>query len=141
MRGLAILGTLGLAGCFTSASTEECRVDSDCSGLICTRVGACATSAHSLRVEWTVRGLTADRAEACAGIAELELTASDPITSEAHAVRPVPCEIGSFTFDKLPLGYTDITISAFDAARNLIDIDRSSADSDGTVRITLLRGR
>jgi hypothetical protein len=139
MRGLAVIASLSLAACFTSASTDECRIDSDCNGLTCTRVGVCAASTYSLRVEWTVRGLTTDQAAACVGVTELELSVFDPTTAESHPVRPVPCGVGLFTFDKLPLGYTDITLSAYDAAHHWIDSDRGSADVDGIVQLALLR--
>lgn len=137
---LTLLLCLG-AGCFTSASPEECRVDAECGGLVCTRVGECAAETRTMRIEWTVRGLTTDQTGACTGIGELEVMVSDPTIGADHVLRPVPCGVGSFYFDKLPLGYTVATVSAYATDGALLDSERGTVDGDGVVRFELLAGR
>ena len=143
--GIAAIGlataVLGSAGCFTSAGDETCRTDRDCGDLVCTRVGECASNGavYALRVEWTVRGQTTDAAGACDGVGDLELAISDPTTGGQHAVRPVPCIAGSFFFDKLPVGYTEVTVTAYSAGGSFLDSSRGSAvGASGVVRLALL---
>src|SRR5262245_42683979 len=113
MRALAALLAV-VPACFTPIDDPACRTDSDCSGAVCTRVGECASQSYALRVRWTVGGQDPSATGACAGISELEVAVTDPSQGEAHAVRPVPCMTGSFFYDKLPLGYTDVMVTAFD---------------------------
>jgi len=130
-----------LAGCPTSGP-EDCTNDRDCGGDVCTRVGACVAAAdvYALRIEWTVRGLTTDQATACDGVGELELSIAEPATGEVRTVRPVPCISGSFRYDKLPLSYTEVTLTAYDAGGGFLDSQRASAlGTGGVVRIALLR--
>jgi hypothetical protein len=100
VRRLALVACLGLGGC-PPPLPSTCRVDDDCGGEVCTRVGVCTDAPTSLRVSWTIAGQPAS-ATACAGISELELSIIDPSTGTAHTVRPVPCAPGSFFYDKLP---------------------------------------
>ncbi len=136
-----LVGVLAVtaAGCFTSAGGDECRIDSDCGGLTCTRVGACAAETRTMRIEWTVQGLTTDQPGACVGVSELDVTVSDPTTGETFTVRPVPCAVGSFFFDKLPLGFTEATVSAYGSSGAALDTERGVVSSDGVVRLSLLR--
>lgn len=130
-----------LAACFTSAGNGDCLSDRDCGELVCTRVGDCASAGavYALRIEWTVHGLTTDDAAACADVGELELAIEDPTTGDIHAVRPVPCEVGRFTFDKLPLSFTEVTLTAYDPAGELLERRRGSAvGAGGVVQLALL---
>jgi hypothetical protein len=132
--------SLGSAACFTSAVDESCRTDRDCADLVCTRVGECASasSVYALRIEWTVNGVATDQAGACGSIGDLELGLADPTSGGQHAVRPVPCSAGVLFFDKLPIGYTDVTITAYSAGGSYLDSRRGSAvGSNGVVRIDL----
>jgi len=143
MRGSTVLVACGAAllagGCFASLDDGTCRADVDCNGATCPRVGECATDTYALRIEWTVHGLTTDQAGACDGVAELEVAIEDPSTGAEHAVRPVPCSVGSFFYDKLPLGYTDVTLAAYGAGDSFLDSARGSAlGSGGVVRLALL---
>jgi hypothetical protein len=123
-------------------SDESCRTDRDCGGdFVCTRVGECASesSVYALRVEWTVHGLTTDQAGACTDVGDLELAITDPTTGGQHAVRPVPCIAGSFYFDRLPVGYTEVSMSVYAMGGGFLDSTRASAvGSNGVVTLSLL---
>ncbi len=137
----SVLAVATAAGCFSSAVEEDCRTDRDCGDLVCTRVGDCAASSnvYQLRVEWTVRGLEADAAGACSSVGELEIAVEDPTTDDQHVVRPVPCNAGVFFYDKLPVGFTEVTVSAFSTTGAFLDSRRASAlGAAGVVRIALL---
>ena len=139
--GLGFGAALSSAACFSSVADESCRTDRDCGDLVCTRVGECASSSsvYALRVEWTVHGLATDAVGACDGVGDLELAISDPTTGGQHAVRPVPCAAGSFFFDKLPVGYTEVTVTAYGTGGSYLDSSRASAiGSQGVVRLSLL---
>lgn len=112
MRALAVIACLPLLGCFEAVDGGACGSDNDCPGAACTRVGECAEQPYALRVSWTIAGQPAS-ATACAGISELELSIIDPSTGTAHTVRPVPCALGSFFYDKLPQSYTDVQLWSF----------------------------
>ncbi len=136
-----IAATAAAAGCFSTAGDDSCRTDRDCGDLVCTRVGECASAAgvYALRIEWTVHGLATDQSGACADVGELELAIADPTTGDQHAVRPVPCSAGSFFFDKLPLTFTEVTLSAYSAGGSFLDSRRATAvGSSGVVRLGLL---
>jgi hypothetical protein len=91
-----------------------------------------------LRIEWTVNGIATDQAGACGNVDDLELAISDPTSGGQHAVRPVPCAAGSFFFDKLPLGYTEVSITAYSSGGSFLDTRRGSAvGASGVVRIDL----
>ena len=140
LAAVALGAALGSAGCFTSASDETCRTDRDCGDLVCTRVGECASAGavYALRVEWTVNGATTDVAGACDPVGDLELAVSDPTTGGQHAVRPVPCIAGSFFFDKLPVGYTEVSVTAYSSGGSYLDSRRAtSIGAAGVVRIDL----
>lgn len=129
-----------LAGCFTDAGSDTCRSDRDCGDLVCTRVGACASSdgIYALRIEWTVNGQTTDQAGVCASVGELAVTVSDPSTGDDHTVRPVLCTLGSFFYDKLPLSFTDVEVTAYSPGGDTLDIGRASAvGAGGLVRVDL----
>ena len=120
---------------------ESCRTDRDCGDLVCTRVGECASAngVYALRVEWTVHGLTTDQSGACSDVGDLELAISDPTTGGQHAVRPVPCIAGSFFFDQLPVGYTEVSMSVYSTSGGFLDSTRASAvGSNGVVTLSLL---
>ena len=112
MRALVAVSLVSLVGCFEPLDGGACARDSDCPGAVCTRVGECATQAYALRVTWTLDGEAASTLS-CAAVSELELSVIDPSTGTSHTVRPVPCAPGSFFFDKLPLGYTDVQLVSF----------------------------
>lgn len=137
----AVLASASAAGCFTAASDADCLSDRDCGDLICTRTGDCASAGaiYALRVEWTVHGQTVDQAGACSDVGELELAVADPSTGDQHTVRPVPCAVGRFSYDKLPLGFTDVTLTAYAPGGAFLDSRRATAvGSGGVVQLGLL---
>jgi hypothetical protein len=137
----AALLVFPLAACFSGAGDDTCRIDRDCGDLVCTRTGDCASASgiYALRIEWTVNGQTTDQPGACSAIGELELSITDPGTHDTHAVRPVPCASGSFFFDKLPLSFTDVEVTAFAPSGATLDTGRGSAvGSGGVVRVDLV---
>lgn len=135
---LALATAVALAGCFTAVDGASCRVDDDCPGATCTRVGECASDTYALRITWTVRGQPANTPGACDGIGELQVAIEDPSTGGEHALRPVPCAAGSFFFDKLPLGYTAVTVTAYSGRGGFLTSTRGSAiGSEGTVSVDL----
>lgn len=138
MRALlvAVLAA-GLGACFTPVEGGDCRSDSDCGGSVCTRVGECSSQPYSLRVRWTVRGEPASAPGACAAISELELSITDPTLAEQYAVRPVPCAAGSFFFDKLPLGFTDVGVTAFSSRGDFLDREWGTANGIDDVTVDL----
>lgn len=141
MRALALVLAALLPACFSSTGNSDCLSDRDCSGQVCTRVGECASESgiYSLRIEWTVHGRTTDDVAACADVGELELAIEDATRGDVHAVRPVPCATGRFTFDKLPLSFTEVTLTAYDPGGAFLDSARASAvGAAGVVQISLL---
>jgi hypothetical protein len=129
-----------LAACFSGAGDDTCRIDRDCGDLLCTRTGDCAAAdgIYALRIEWTVNGQTTDQAGACTVIDELEVSVIDPSTDDAHTVRPVPCLSGSFFFDKLPLSFTEVAVTAYASSGAIRDTAvASSVGSGGVVRVDL----
>jgi len=140
MRVLVLASLLPVAACFTDAGTDVCRTDRDCGDLMCTRVGTCASSdgIYALRIEWTVNGQTTDQTGVCAPVGELAVSVSDPSTGDDHTVRPVLCTTGSFFYDKLPLSFTDVEVTAFSPGGDTLDIGRGSAvGAGGLVRVDL----
>lgn len=140
LAAIVVGSALSTAACFTSAADERCRIDRDCGDLVCTRVGECASSGsvYALRVEWTVNGVATDQLGTCDGVGELELGISDPTSGGQHALRPVPCAAGSFFFDKLPVGYTDVTITAYGPSGTFLDSARGSAvGASGVLRLDI----
>ncbi len=102
-------GTGGSGG----STSYGCHVDSECGGgLVCARTGACASasSVHVIHVSWTVNARPAST-ETCVNAPDLELTFSEPYGElGTFGFAPVPCVEGKFTIDKMPLGYTTISL-------------------------------
>lgn len=133
-----LVGAGALAGCFEPIDGGACRSDRDCSEAVCSNVGECASATYRLRVAWTLRGATANTPGACDGISELEIVVSDPSTGMEFSVRPVPCAIGSFLFDKMPPGYGAVAVNAFGSGGQLVSTGRGSTDpSVGAVNVDL----
>jgi len=140
MRALVLASLLPAAACFSDAGGDTCRTDRDCSGLVCTRVGDCASTdgIYALRIEWTVNGQTTDQAGVCASVGELAVSVSDPTSGDSHTVRPVLCTLGSFFYDKLPLSFTDVEVTAYSPGGDTLDVRQASAvGAGGLVRVDL----
>jgi hypothetical protein len=51
----------------------------------------------------------------------------------------VPCIAGSFFFDRLPVGYTEVSMSVYGTSGGFLDSSRASAvGSNGVVTLSLL---
>lgn len=134
----AMVAALSLAGCLEPADGGACRRDSDCPGAVCSNVGACASATYQLRVGWTLRGAQANTPGACDGVSELEIIVSDPSIGEQFSVRPVPCGIGSFLFDKMPPSYGTVSVTAYgDRGQALASGGGSTVPSAGRVDVDL----
>lgn len=113
MERVAACLLVALAAC-PAPFPDACRVDEDCGGAVCTRVGVCSDAPYALRIAWTVAGAPADVATCDgAGIGELEIAIEAPDLGERHALRPVPCPTGSFFFDKLPPDFRLVRVTAY----------------------------
>jgi hypothetical protein len=99
------------AGC--PPTTDRCVQDVDCGGAVCANTGECvaAHTVHRVQVRWTVGGAAAD-AFRCAPIAELSLTVHEEDTGDESTYAPVPCEVGQFTFAKLPRRFDRLRLRA-----------------------------
>jgi hypothetical protein len=108
---VTLVALVGAAGCFTSGN--QCQQDYDCGGGdVCANTHECvgAGDVHRIAVRWTVRGNPASETT-CAGIASLEITIVDDVSSATTGYAPVPCPTGIFTFDKLPVGFNRLTLN------------------------------
>lgn len=136
---LYLLGALlatGAAACFEPADGGACVSDRECSDAVCSNVGECASTTYRLRVAWTLRGAAANTPGACDGVDELEIVVSDPSTGTDHAVRPVPCAIGSFLFDKMPPGYDVVALTAYGPGG--VYLTSAGGTPDGTTGVVQL---
>jgi hypothetical protein len=136
----ALAAGLGVASpaCFEPIDGGACRGDRDCPDAVCSNVGECAAATYRLRVAWTLGGTAANESPACERVGELEIVVSDSSTGEASNVRPVPCAIGSFLFDKLPWGYGAATVNAYGPRGELLDSAGGSTDpAVGTINVDL----
>lgn len=133
-----VLGAVGLAGCFEPIDGGACHGDRDCPEAVCSNVGECAAVTYRLRVAWTLRGATANTAGACDRVSELEIVVSDASTGQDWSVRPVPCAIGSFLFDKMPWGYGTATVIAYgDRGQPLATAGGSTDPQTGVINVDL----
>jgi hypothetical protein len=85
-----------------------CEHDSDCGAAICADDHECVTpdQVHRVSVHWTVDGQPASEA-ACTTSTYLDLTIGGTLT-----FSPLRCAAGTFTFLRLPVWYTDVTLTA-----------------------------
>ncbi len=112
-RFATLVVVVASAGCFETGN--QCQRDFDCrGGDVCANTHEClgASEVYRVAVRWTVRGNPAS-ATTCAGITSLEITVVDDASSTTSSYAPVPCEIGIFTFDKLPVGFNRLTLTAY----------------------------
>jgi hypothetical protein len=109
---LALLA-LALAGCPIPGG--ECRNDGDCGGgEVCANNQACLlpSEVHRVLVTWTIAGLE-PTPTTCAPIRDLEVRISDEEGFLGPAsFAPVPCTLGQYLFDKLPLGFDRVRLEA-----------------------------
>lgn len=116
-----------LAGC--PVDGDECAVDEECdTGFVCARDKACTAAAEvrEVKTTWTINGAAASMA-AC-GERDLYIEFFGRSREDRVRFEPVPCPIGQFVVDKLPLRFGsvelgdlfggDSQVSAFDDTGN-----------------------
>lgn len=116
---VALLAVGPLAACLAGTG-EECVADADCaSDGECTRTGECVPDGGALRVvvRWTIAGQAPSppRPEPCSPIGELEIEFRDP-GGDPEDYRPVPCDLGRATYDKMPPRFESVEVVAYDPA-------------------------
>src|SRR5688572_12750359 len=94
----------------------ECDIDDHCgSSEVCGRDHAC-TSPSNVRVvtaRWTIDGVPANEAPACTG-RDLYIDFLGLDRDDTLGFRPVPCAVGQFSVDKLPLRFESVELGAED---------------------------
>lgn len=124
MRSVAPLALLPLLSGCPSPVDGECMQDPDCdAGEVCGRDGAC-TSPSSVRpvtITWTVNGAAASMAS-CAAHPDLYVSYLGNRVGDTLGFAPVPCPIGQFHIDKLPLRFNavELGVEGRDAATKAI---------------------
>lgn len=133
-RAAASLALALLAGC-TMAGAAVCDVDDDCpSGLLCANTHEClgASQVRRLTVAWTVGGLPA-AAASCEPVGPLTLRIDTADRADEVEYAPVPCAVGQFTFDKLPVDFARVRLDGATGSRqaSIGDADRVTVDLPG----------
>jgi hypothetical protein len=89
-----------------------CVSDEACpTGEVCARAGGCmaADLVRAGRVNWTLSGRPADRTT-CGAAPELRIKFAPGADQLGLNYAPVPCTLGRFTVDKLPITYTEVKL-------------------------------
>jgi hypothetical protein len=121
LLALSVLSPLWFAGCVIERPPSDPPDEpppsgpgQDCnrtcfSDEVCARDHFChaASEVHLVRSEWTIRGQPAAEAS-CAGAPELYIRYRAPDDSIGYS--PIPCRLGIFTIDKLPLSFDRIEL-------------------------------
>lgn len=123
------LATCVLAGCPTDGT---CELDADCaSDTVCARDHVCTppNQVRSVRVTWTINGSVASEA-ACRG-EPLAISFRGVRRDDSLGFQPVPCEIGQFSVDKLPIRFTSVELE------QQLGVGRASGPLDANGMATL----
>lgn len=134
---VSLLGIAMLASCPGPGS--DCERDFDCAGgEVCANNHACVPSGTTYRlvITWTLDGYPAS-AQTCALIERLELRVTETATGDYASYAPVPCDIGRFTFDKLPGGFDSVRLVVFSDGIPVEDLPASVGPTTGTVSFDL----
>lgn len=120
---LLVASWIAAPGCL--GGRDQCLADGDCEGgEECTRTGECVAQGTALRVvvRWTVagQGPTPAASGPCAGIEELEVVFRGG-PAEPQRYRPIPCELGQTTYDKMPPRYDWVEVNAYDSVGERLD--------------------
>ena len=109
--------------------------DADCDGE-CTRTNECVEAGTSIRVEvaWTING-AAPGEETCAPIAELEVLFYQG-DEEGPTYAPIPCPIGSSTYDKMPPRLDRVVMIAWGEGGEIVDEESAAVEPTGTTAVT-----
>lgn len=104
-----LLGSL--AGC-PNGTGGECEIDSDCgSGDVCARDHMCTdlSSVRSVTATWTIRGAEATTVT-CGANPDLYIQFIGDSFSDTLGFAPVPCKLGQFSVDKLPIRFRQVEL-------------------------------
>lgn len=134
------VAAVAAAGCLRDGGRDgegdgECARDADCDGE-CTRTNECVEAGTAIRVEveWTIAGV-APSEESCAPIGELEVIfyeADEEVTNYA----PIPCLIGSSTYDKMPPRIDRVEMLAYSDDGDILDTRSADVEPTGTTAVT-----
>lgn len=131
-RLLVALLLLG-AGCPLAADDGGgCELDTECTGGVCARDRSCrpASDVRAVTVQWTVNGEPASEVT-CQPSPRLYLQFLGRSAGEELTYTPVPCELGQFLIDKLPLEYGLVEIGPQGSGRaQLVNIRDNAAIVD-----------
>jgi hypothetical protein len=107
----AVVLASACAGRPAAAPEPMCDVDADCGGDVCARTHECAGAdeVRIAKVTWTVAGMDVGSG-ACAYATSADFIVelkADPMayTGDVVDFAPVPCTLGAFTIDKLPVRF------------------------------------
>lgn len=121
---LALLG-----GCpATTYSGGECLEDLDCGGGdVCARDRMCAPAAsvRAVTTTWTVRGEPAS-ALTCAAHPDLFISFLGRDLADTIGFAPVPCHLGSFVVDKLPVRFGTVELGVEAGPSEIRAVDASN---------------
>lgn len=111
MRALPAVVAIALAAC---GPGDECRDNGEgaCGGdLVCARNAECLPTdeVRVVRVTWTIRGQPASEAT-CAASPTFYLLFYGADPGDTFGFSPVPCELGLFTIDRMPLRFVGAEI-------------------------------
>ena len=126
----AILPVLLATGCFygTASDPAECKTDEQCAG-VCTRTGECVAESNivDIRISWTVNNTVVSPASdaACRDVNMLSVHFVDFRTDPDVVYRPVPCNLGLITYDKMPGRFDRVELTAWDTSGR--ELDRASS--------------
>lgn len=121
-----------LAGCPTQAT--ECELDSDCSGSdVCARDHMCtaASSVRPVTATWTIRGAAANTTT-CGTHENLYITFIGDDFGDTLGFAPVPCKLGQFSVDKLPVRFRQVELGVEGGVS-----DTRALDAAGTAALDL----
>jgi hypothetical protein len=130
LAGVAAIALAALPACLDGGG-ERCRTDDQCGNQVCTNVGECtpADSVVSAQVRWTIHGDAPSPTDPSpctdAGVAELSVELDD-FSQGRTTYRPVPCDLGQWTFTALPPRFDAVWVTAYDAVGRHLDARNAS---------------
>ena len=135
----AFTACLAAAGCLRGGDRDsdddwECVRDADCDGE-CTRTNECVEAGTAIRVEvsWTIAG-AATTEESCAPIGELEVFFYEGEVEATNYV-PIPCAIGSSTYDKMPPRLDRVELVAYGEGGDVLAAESADLEPTGTTTV------
>jgi hypothetical protein len=108
---LAAVLLTALAGCPNSTG-GECELDDDCATSdVCARDHMCtdAASVRMVTATWTIRGADANTTT-CGSHPDLYISFIGDSFGDTLGFAPVPCKLGQFSVDKLPVRFKQVEL-------------------------------